>query len=425
MSMRARVTAFVLLPILLVAGCSSTRYLMPTPNLYSKAGREPFGELDPSLATSRVDLLYVTDRLLELDGAGHVHYGYGRDRSLGFGSAVVTIGTDVSWEELARASRTTERKKKLLLTLATPTEIHRFPATPFDFTIEGNGLVEDAESREAMARAKEALRAEVLRRLARTPKKEVLLYIHGFNNDFDETAFDLAEIWHFMGREGVPILYSWPAGYGGAAGYGYDRESGEFTVLHLKQLLRALADIPEVERIQILAHSRGTDVITSALRELFIETWASGESARKRFRIANLVLAAPDLDAEVAGQRLFGEKVGLGVGRLTIYASQGDKALGFAETLFGSIYRLGRASEETLPIAASDYIHRQDYVDIVDNQVSADFFGHGYFHSHPASSSDLILVLRYDLQAGTEHGRPLKPGGANIWVLTEDYPAAR
>jgi hypothetical protein len=47
--------------------------------------------------------------------------------------------------------------------------------------------------------------------------------------------------------------------------------------------------------------------------------------------------------------------------------------------------------------------------------------GHGYFHSNPASSSDLILVIRYSRDPGAEHGRPLQPAGRGIWVLTDDY----
>ena len=36
----------------------------------------------------------------------------------------------------------------------------------------------------------------------------------------------IAELWHFLGRQGVPILYTWPAGFGGLRGYTRDRESG-------------------------------------------------------------------------------------------------------------------------------------------------------------------------------------------------------
>jgi len=46
-----------------------------------------------------------------------------------------------------------------------------------------------------------------------TPRKEVFIFVHGFYNDFNDAAFTLAELWHFVGRVGIPILYTWPAGH--------------------------------------------------------------------------------------------------------------------------------------------------------------------------------------------------------------------
>ncbi|MFB3076629.1 MAG: alpha/beta hydrolase, partial [Lysobacterales bacterium] len=42
---------------------------------------------------------------------------------------------------------------------------------------------------------------------------------------------------------------------GGASGYIYDRESGEFTVHHLKNLIRSLSGTPEIKRIHMYFHS--------------------------------------------------------------------------------------------------------------------------------------------------------------------------
>ncbi|MHC4102689.1 MAG: alpha/beta hydrolase [Planctomycetota bacterium] len=84
----------------------------------------------------------------------------------------------------------------------------------------------------------------------------------------------------FLKREGVAIAYTWPAGLPGLLqGYNYDRESSEFTVFHLKQLVRALVSMSEVEGISLLAHSRGTDGAITALRELVIEARAGGHPA--------------------------------------------------------------------------------------------------------------------------------------------------
>lgn len=154
-------------------------------------------------------------------------------------------------------------------------------------------------------------------RMSRNNSNQINIFIHGFNNSFDWAAVSLAELWHFIGRPGVPLLYSWPAAHGGLFGYFADRETGEFTIYHLKNLIRLLTSFPEVERINLIAHSRGASVATTALRELIIEARAGGSNPRKHFRIENLILAAPDLDFDIVRQRLMVEMIGPAFGQLT------------------------------------------------------------------------------------------------------------
>jgi esterase/lipase superfamily enzyme len=119
------------------------------------------------------------------------------------------------------------------------------------------------------------------------------MFVHGFNNTFDYAAKTLAGISHFLQRRQVPLLYSWTAG--GIRGYVVDKVSGEFTIFHLKETLRTLMVIPEIDNLHIIAHSRGTDVITTALKELITENRGTNRNMKEDFGIENLVLAAPDL----------------------------------------------------------------------------------------------------------------------------------
>jgi hypothetical protein len=208
------------------------------------------------------------------------------------------------------------------------------------FTRTRGRVAHDPEVAAELEQATVAARRAVVRRLALTPKKEVFVDIHGVGNQFDDAIVSAAEFWHFLGREGVPIAYTRPAGAKGLFFYTVDRESGEFTILHLKQFLRILSDIPEVEKIHIAAHSRGADVATTALRELVIESRAAGEDPRERYKIENVVLIAADLDLEVAMQRLIGEALGPAVGRTTIYTNAKDSALATAKSLFHSRQRV-------------------------------------------------------------------------------------
>jgi esterase/lipase superfamily enzyme len=266
------------------------------------------------------------------------------------------------------------------------------------------------------------VRQDLRQRLTLTSRKAAYVYVHGYNNTFADGALVIAELWHFLGRQGVPILYTWPAGSGGALrGYTHDRESGEFTIFHLKQFLRLLAATPELEQLHLIAHSRGTDVLTSALRELYIETHASGKDFRTAYRIRNVVLAAADLDLEVVTQRVAAEYVGLGVERSTIYVSAVDRAIGFSGCLFVSLRRLGQLRPEDLTDEQRHHLERMARTHLIDARVPTGFIGHAYFYRHPAVSADLILLLRDQLEPGSP-GRPLRQRGTNFWQITPDYP---
>ena len=60
---------------LLVMGCAESRKLMPTPNLYVADGTKLYGELPAEFTFTKVELLYVTDRVPEKDADGNLHYG--------------------------------------------------------------------------------------------------------------------------------------------------------------------------------------------------------------------------------------------------------------------------------------------------------------------------------------------------------------
>ena len=56
-------------------------------------------------------------------------------------------------------------------------------------------------------------------------------------------------------------------------------------------------------------------------------------------------------------------------------------------------------------------------------ETHGDSYGHSYFRNAPTVSSDLVLMLRDDLDPGTP-GRPLKSLGLHFWGIPPDYPRA-
>ncbi len=413
--------------LVFLPGCASQgRQLMPMPNLYAGAhAPELFAGLPDELMNNQADILYLTDREPEFNDEGRLEYGSGRSRSVAFGSAIVTIKPEMSWEELEQASLAPDRSVKLTLELTTIEELGRFAPTPPDIVVVDNQSRVDPEFITAMNQAAKSFRQEVQRRLERASSRDVVMFIHGFNETFDDAAFTLAELWHYLGREHVPILYTWPAGLGGPAGYIYDRESGEFTIYHLKSMLRELNSIQDIQRIHIIAHSRGTDVVSTAFRELAIEARASKSEMFRKFQRSHLVLAAPDLDMDVVSQRIVAEQLGRKTKNITIYTSQTDMAIGLAERFFKSAKRIGRLGMEDMQTGDLLSLENIEGLVIIEvEQAKSQKVGHSYFHNDAAAGSDLILTIRYNLEPGIENGRPLQPLGAGFWKVEQGYPFA-
>jgi len=422
---------FIISVTLLLAACSGQRVLMPTPNVHVDSDSDIYTGLPEELKSTEIPLLYITDRVPGRDENGNLKYGYERSPSLAFGSTVVDLGDEISWEQLLDASRAGKRIKEVPMKLGEITEIARGPNAPIPYTEVDGVIVEDPEYKAQRTAAAEKFRKVMVQQLALTPRKEVFIFIHGFHNDFNDAAFAMGELWHFLGRIGVPIVYTWPAGHPGLFGYTYDRESSEFTVYHLRQVVEYISSFPEVEKINIIAHSRGTDVAVTALRELTIKARAQGLNPRKVYKIHNFVLAAPDLDVQVAQQRLIGDFMAWSADRFTMYTSPADKAIGWSDKIFDSPKgRIGNLRIEDMTNHSREVMERGNSNLYVINFMSstdksdsdADSFGHSYFRNAPTVSSDVILMLRDDLNPGPP-GRPLEHLGGYFWRVPPGYPA--
>jgi esterase/lipase superfamily enzyme len=412
------------LAALALTGCA-TYSMMPTPMLYTVAqAKTLFTDIVADRRTPSLDILYVTDRAPATSADDSNPYTASRSRYLAFGSATIDFGNAVTWDTLVAQSTAANRKVAINLTLAATTELGRFPRIPYEIAPVADGISRAADVVAAHQAAKSALQAEVGRRLALAPRKEVVLFVHGYANTFEDAALNMGELCHFLGREFVCAVFSWPAGGGRIVylGYDIDRESGEFAEEDLKKTIRMIADTPGLEKIHLLAHSRGTDLLASAVSDLSIEAYITQTTLAKRFKIGNIVLIAPDLDVDVAPTKMWktGSDPDLPYGKapnpggvfpspafhITVYVSPNDKALATSGWLLGSVARLGRIDVSTLPpedVAHSRLLGSFDVIQVTEARC---FICHNYFVSDPRVSSDLIALLRYGLKPN-EPGRPL------------------
>jgi esterase/lipase superfamily enzyme len=410
-----RVLIFAVLAV--APGCS--RNLVATPNLLLRQDPDLYYAQCPGgCRMAEAPVLYATDRANDADEKGAPDYGHKRARSLSYGIAGVRLNPDPTWRELLQDSTAAKRSREYELKLADVRQHGNIKPT-FGGLGE-TGVITQASTLHAMQQ-RERFDSFLSERLERAANKDVYIFVHGFNNAFDDSVFRAAEVWHFMGRVGVPVAYSWPAGLGGLRGYAYDRESGEFTVSHLRHFIRTVAECPDVERVHLIAHSRGCDVLISALRELHIGYRAQGKSTQEELKLENLVLAAPDIDEEVFMQRFVGENLLQAAKRTTIYASRHDKAIELSDIIFASRRRLGMLSGRDFSPKMRHTLAKLPNVQFIECKLTGLWLGHSYIYDHPAALSDLILVLRDRLDPGAANGRPLRQPAEGIWELTDDY----
>jgi esterase/lipase superfamily enzyme len=431
-------TAIALAALLSLAGCGTTHPMMPTPVLYTGAQAKPlFTGTPPALRTPPLDLLYITDRAPARSSDETEPYTSERSRSEAFASTTILFGEDMTWDELVKLSLQGERTPSIALKLGLTKEIGRFPPIPYQLAVTGSGLTRARAVVDADEAAKRALQAEVARRLALSPRKEVVLFVHGVDNSFQDAALTMGELCHFLGREFVCATFTWPAGgnRGVLFGYEVDYESSLFATEHLRKTIRAIAGTPGLQKIHLLAHSRGTDVLVTALSDLSVEAYTQKSNLAQRYKIGNVVLMAPDLDPDVNVAKMFKAESDPDIPygstpnpnvvfapmpgfRITGYVSPNDKALATSGWLFGSIFRLGRLNKALLTPDQLEHARTLGFLDVIQFEGKADLFGHSYFVSNPEVSSDLIALLRCGL-GPNDPGRPLELVEKPFWRIPE------
>ncbi|MGC3938448.1 alpha/beta hydrolase [Roseobacter sp. EG26] len=407
--------------LILMACAPQNVALAPPPNLYLEGRNYPSAAVPPVLRNVSPRMFYVTDRAIELSPDGEISYNSSRSNSMALGSAQVRFGAE-DWDDLVARTSTDGGRRISRLDVQSATELVRFADVPLPNRREKGALIFEPDaltSYNAGAQAfQEAIRAEI----ARTGNGRILIFTHGVRNDFDRALSTLANLWHYAGRNSIPVAFTWPAGNSGPLGYFRDREAGDFSVFHAKELLRLLAEIPEVEDIDIVAHSRGTDVMTKALRELVIYHRGRGVPPKIAMKTGTLILAAADLDTGVVRQRLEAERFSEAFEQINIYINPNDGALR-AASLLTNAPRLGSATSESLKLEELQKLRKEGLVHFIRVE-NVKGRGHSYFRSNPAVLSDIVLALRTRAFPGGTL-RPLEDGEDGFWQLHPNYPLER
>ena len=173
-----------------------------------------------------------------------------------------------------------------------------------------------------------------------TSGRNLLIYVHGFNQTFEATALDAARLSDGIKFAGETMVFSWPS-RAKLLDYGYDRESAMWSRDALDQVLEGLLASPTVGRINIVAHSVGTMLTMEALRQLYAKL---GDAAADR--IGAVVFAAPDIDMDVFTSSV--QRIGPLAAKITVVTATNDRALAVSGWVNGSTTRVGAAEKAQL-----------------------------------------------------------------------------
>lgn len=187
------------------------------------------------------------------------------------------------------------------------------------------GLYRDAHGFE------DAVRADLKRSGGRA-----LVFVHGYNNHFDDSVYRLAQLAEDARFTGTAVLFSW-ASAGRVLDYVYDNNSASAAREELEETMRMLAR-NGATRIDLVAHSMGTWIAVEALRQLAI-----AGNPDLGGRLGDVVLASPDIDIDVFKSQML--RIGKPKRPYFVLVSGDDKALRLSSLIAGQSPRVGEYAD--------------------------------------------------------------------------------
>jgi esterase/lipase superfamily enzyme len=400
--------AAALVALSLLAGCTSTVRLMPTPTVLTTAdaGLAP-ADPDPAPGT-KIEILYATNRV-PIGPPGARNYTRMRSSQLRVGVATLQVGDDPVPAGAGRAkpaaNAPAERPAVRLRAIR--------PVAVLDDGSEG--LDPDAA----------AFFAYVDELVSRGGNRDVLIYVHGANSSFERAAAQAAQFQHFLGRDAVVMLFAWPSA-GTWLRYRLDVATAGRTVPEFAYLLEKLSAHTNVAQLNVLAYSAGSMIASPGLARAVDAATAAGDPAR--LRLGEIYYAAPDIDFPVFVENL--PRYQGQTQRVTVALNTGDRALSFSQWIH-RVSRAGRPNldeigpEETQWLADASARNELDVLAIRP----ADLPGlpassHSFWYDHPWVSSDMVVKLQFH---ATPPARGLDANRTRIdiafWTFPPDYPS--
>lgn len=274
-----------------------------------------------------------------------------------------------------------------------------------------------------------------MRQLLKQEDTDVIAYIHGFANSFENSvrrAAALQELYSSNDQKVIVFLFSWPSNGKVQPAWNYfsDREDAEASGLAMGRALMRLVEflkelrqqdqktmlaarraggVPDraalvqcTRRLHLLAHSMGNWALRHALRK-----YAELNSGKIDRVVDCTFLMAADEDNDAMQERLKLERLDELANRVFVYHASNDVALTVADTTKGLPDRLGSDGPKNL-----DRVGERIFA-IDCHKISETEFSHGrhqYYRLRDEAIGDVQATLADLPQDGRPGRQVLRPG---------------
>jgi esterase/lipase superfamily enzyme len=191
-----------------------------------------------------------------------------------------------------------------------PQQINFHPTAARDFVVDTGETYGSAASFDSAV-------ASHARRAFGAPE-EAFVFVHGFNTDFFESVYQLAQIGHDIAIPASMVLYAWPSN-GHLFDYVHDLDSVAFARDGLERVLDDLA-ASGVKRITVVGYSMGAALVMETMRQMKLVG-----SPQFFAHLGGVVLLSPDMDIDLF--RIEAERMGGLPQPFVIYGAPKDFAL--------------------------------------------------------------------------------------------------
>ena len=221
---------------------------------------------------------------------------------------------------------------------------------------------------------------EFVRALQESKATRVLVFVHGFNVDFEEAVFRAAQLAYDLKYQGPVVLMTWPAGPQDSSWTTFINRTYEFNTGNAANSIDTFAGffvkLAALNiRVDLLVHSMGHQIVLPAVSK-------AQQTLHRKF-LNEIILNAPDLPVDLA--RKLAPDVLASSRRVTVYCSYNDKAISASES-YNKNRRMGGCEEI-------------DGFDVVNAGALDDtMLGHGYYASRPILTDVSQVLLGIDAE---------------------------